>query len=226
YPTRFRSERGTERVFRTDLARMDGTGLTNADVFQALRLYNVGADSGTLRPGAGGSDMPIIVKADPADLRDELALLSLPITSEVLEANLPLSSLGSFTTREAPAQIARTDQLYSVTVSGELAPGAAASAAQERVERLLVSEGIIDQDVLRVEGAGFDLLGELMTYGPIAFAVALLLNYLAIGSQFNSFRYPIYLLLTVPLALVGALWALWLAGMNLDVISVLGVVML
>lgn len=215
----------TERVFRTDPARLDGTGLTNADVFQALRLYNVGAESGTMRSGAAG-DLPIVVRADPASLRDELSLSGLPITSQVLQASLPLSSLGSFVTREAPAAVNRTDQLYSVTVTADVVPGVAASAAETALERLLISEGILDQDVVTVQGAGFDLLSELMTYGPIAFAVALLLNYLAIGSQFNSFRYPIYLLITVPLALVGALWALYLAGMNLDVISVLGVVML
>jgi len=63
-------------------------------------------------------------------------------------------------------------------------------------------------------------------YGPIAFALALLLNFLVIASQFNSLRYPLYLLLTVPLALVGAFWLFFLSGTTLDVISVLGVVIL
>ncbi len=215
----------TERVFQTDPALMDGTGLTNADVFQTLRLYNVGADAGVVRQ-EGAGDLNITVRADPVNLRDELALSGLPITSQLLQTSLPLSSLGSFVTREAPAAVNRTSQLYSVMITADLLPGVSASAGQEHLDSLLVGQGILDQDVVEVEGAGFDLLSELMTYGPIAFAVALLLNYLAIGSQFNSFRYPIYLLLTVPLALVGALWTLWLAGMNLDVISVLGVVML
>ncbi len=215
----------TERVFRTDASLMDGTGLTNADVFQMLRLYNVGAEAGTMRPGGGG-DQPIVVKADPAGLSDELALSNLPIMVPALQSSLPLSSIGSFVTREAPAAINRTDQLYSATVTATLAAGVIPSTAENHLNRILSEEGILDEDVVRVEGAGFDLLAELITYGPIAFAVALLLNYLAIGSQFNSFRYPVYLLLTVPLALIGALWTLWLFGKNLDVISVLGVVML
>lgn len=215
----------TERVFETDAALLDGTGITNSDVFQTLRLYNVGAEAGVVRQ-AGTGDLTITVKADPANLRDELSLSALPITSQMLQTSMPLSSLGSFVTREAPAGINRTNQMFSISVTADVAPGVSASAAQTELDSLLISEGILDQQVVRVQGAGFDLLGELMLYGPIAFAVALLLNYLAIGSQFNSFRYPIYLLLTVPLALVGALWTLWLAGMNLDVISVLGVVML
>ena len=70
------------------------------------------------------------------------------------------------------------------------------------------------------------LTGDLVFYGPILMAAAILLTYLVLGSQFNSFRYPIYLLLPVPLAIVGALWTLSLFGVNLDVITVLGMVIL
>ncbi len=68
--------------------------------------------------------------------------------------------------------------------------------------------------------------GELARLAPLAFLLALALNYLVIASQFNAWRYPLYLLLPVPLALVGALWLTYLLGTGLDVISVLGVVML
>ena len=83
-----------------------------------------------------------------------------------------------------------------------------------------------DRLVRVTTGIGPDLLGDLVFYGPVAFALALLLNFLVIASQFNSLRYPLYLLLTVPLALVGAFWLFFLTGTPLDVISVLGVVIL
>lgn len=54
----------------------------------------------------------------------------------------------------------------------------------------------------------------------------MLLNYLVIASQFNTFRYPLYLLVPIPLALVGAFWALFLFRSGLDVVSVLGLVLL
>src|SRR5690625_5804788 len=101
----------TERVFRTDPVQMDGTGLTNADVYQTLRLYHVGLQAGTLRPGGAG-EQPIVVKADPPRLPDELALANLPTSAPALQSSLPLSSIGSFVTREAPAAISRTDQLF------------------------------------------------------------------------------------------------------------------
>jgi HAE1 family hydrophobic/amphiphilic exporter-1 len=46
------------------------------------------------------------------------------------------------------------------------------------------------------------------------------------GAQFNSWRYPVYLLLPVPLALVGALWFVYLSGSGLDIFGVLGMLML
>lgn len=67
---------------------------------------------------------------------------------------------------------------------------------------------------------------ELASLAPLAFGLALVLNYLVIASQFNAWRYPLYLLLPVPLALVGAFWLTYFLGTGLDVISVLGVVML
>ena len=56
------------------------------------------------------------------------------------------------------------------------------------------------------------LASQLATQGPAAFLLALFLAYLVMGAQFNSWRYPIYLLLPVPLALVGALWTVVLKG--------------
>ncbi len=214
----------TERVFVADPSRLDGTGLTTAQVYQALRAYNVGSEAAKLR--SGGTEMPIMVRGNPIDLRSEQSLVSLPLYSQALQSTVPLGSLGHFETRAAPATINRTDQAYSAEITASLAPGTALASVQSAARQELRDAGVLDSRVTEIQGATFDLLGDLLLYGPIAFALALLLNYLAIGSQFNSFKYPLYLLLTVPLALVGAIWLFWATGTSLDVISILGVVML
>ncbi len=213
-----------ERVFNVDPAQLDGTGLTNSDVFNTIAAYNVGSEAGRLR--RGGDETPIRVRADPLLLSDEQSLLSLPIQAPALESSLPLSALGSFETRAAPATINRADQSYSATLTAELTPGSNLSQVTEAVNTRLQDEGVLDNRVSEQQGVNFDLLGDLLFYAPIAFGLALLLNYLAIGSQFNSFKYPLYLLLTVPLALVGAVWLFYFTGTSLDIISILGVVML
>ncbi len=214
----------TERVFVADAAKLDGTGLTRAQVYQALRTYNVGTDAAKLR--RNGTDIPIQVMGDPRFLANEEAILSLPIYAPALQSSLTLGSLGHFETRLAPATIRRTNQAYSADITADPIPGANLSQVKAEADQRLVQAGVLNAQVTRTTSGNLDLLGDLLKYGPIAFALALLLNYLAIGSQFNSFKYPLYLLLTVPLALVGAVWLFYLTGSSLDVISVLGVVML
>lgn len=218
------AETTMERVFVVDPARLDGTGLTVADVYSALRAYNVPTEAGRLRDG--GTDLPVVVSTDPRAVATEEQLLSLPIMAPALRAELPLGSLGAFESRRAPGAITRLQQEYSVEISAELAPGQSLSVAEARARERLLAAGVIDGAVREQTEGTIDLLDDLIRYGPIAFGLALLLNYLAIASQFNSFRYPFYLLLTVPLALVGAVWLFFVTGTSLDVISVLGFVML
>ena len=222
-PTSDLASTSEERVFTTDPAKLDGTGLTNQEIFGTLLAYNVGGEAGTLRQG--GTETPIWVRGDPAFIQDEQSLLSLPIQAPGLETTLPLSSLGTFQTSNAPATLNRLDQSYSATLTADLTPGASLQQVTATAKQRLIDEGILDNRVTEL-APSFDFLGDLIFYAPIAFGLALLLNYLAIGSQFNSFKYPLYLLLTVPLALVGALWLFVFTGTSLDIISVLGVVML
>lgn len=213
-----------ERVFTIDAAALDGTGLTNSDVYSTLRSFNVASEAGRLR--SGGTDLPIVVSSDPRVTATEAQLLSLPVYAPALQLELPLRSLGHFETRQAPGSISRLQQEFSAQLSADLVPGNSLSVVENEARAALVAAGVLDEQVREQTEGTLDLLGDLIFYGPIAFGLALLLNYLAIASQFNSFKYPIYLLLTVPLALVGAVWLFFVTGVSLDVISVLGVVML
>ncbi|MEX2502212.1 MAG: efflux RND transporter permease subunit, partial [Trueperaceae bacterium] len=214
-----------ERVFVVDRAALAGTGLTVAEVGQAIRTYNVGTSAGTL--DAGGEDVAIVVRIDPRRITDEQALLSVPVYASALQSWLPLSALGSFQVQAGPIAIDRANQRYIATLSAALVQGSPGQfQIRTDVEEAFARAGVTDDRVSVGTGVGPDLLGDLVFYGPIAFALALVLNFLVIASQFNSFTYPLYLLATVPLALVGAFWLFFLTGSALDVISVLGVVIL
>ncbi len=215
----------SERVFQVDLSALSGTGLTVNDVYQTLRSYNVGIEAATFSDR--GNEYPISVKVNPTDLQDEQALLSLPIISPVLGKSIPLGELGSFNIFEAPTTISRTAQTYVANIEASVLPESPAmSELRSNLKKELTEAGIIDEFVTEGQDTGLDLTGDLILYTPIAFALAFLLNYLVIASQFNSFKIPVYLLLTVPLALVGALWLFIIAGIGLDVNSVLGIVIL
>ena len=215
----------SERVFVIDNAGLTGSGLTPAAIYETLRTYNTGSTAGTLR--TGGDEYDIVVRANPLDIEDEQALLSLPIYAPELETEVPLGQFGRFETRDAPSTINRANQAYALDFTSDLAPEAEPLLnVRTEIEGTLRDGRLIDGRVVVGGAGGNDLLGELVLYGPIAFALALLLNYLVIGTQFNSFKFPLYLLLTVPLALIGALWLLFATGTALDIVGVLGVVML
>ncbi len=215
----------SERVFVVSSAAVAGTGLTTNDIANTLRAYNVGVSAGTLRDA--GDETPIVVKVDPALVRDEQTLLSLPIFASALQSFVTLGQLGTFEVQAAPVTIRRANQAYVASLAADLSSASPGQfQTRQAIEELLTAEGIVDDRVRVTTGLGPDLLGDLVFYGPIAFALAIILNYLVIASQFNSFRYPLYLLLPVPLALVGAFWLFFLTNSPLDVISVLGVVIL
>ncbi len=217
-------ERARERVFVPDPARLAGTGVTPYDLAQAIRTYLSGTEAAVARQA--GKEYPIRVKLDPLELEDEGALLALPVQSPVL-GSLPLGSLGRFEERLAPTSVARQNQAYSAGININLrkdAPGV--FQVQRELENLLREAGVVGEGVALSSTGTASLTEDLVVLAPQAFALALVLNYLVLASQFNSWTYPLYLLLTVPLALVGALWLTYLLGTGLDVISVLGVVML
>ncbi len=215
----------SELVYVIDATALSGTGLTPREIASTLRAYNVGIRAANLRDG--GQEVPIVVKVDPSFVRDEQTLLSLPIFAPALQGFIPLGSLGNFEVRAAPVSIDRANQAYVATLRGDLTEAAAGQfQVRSELEETFAALGITDEKVQAGAGVGPDLLGDLVFYGPIAFALAIILNYLVIASQFNSFKYPLYLLLSVPLALVGAFWLFFITGNALDVISVLGVVIL
>ncbi|WP_407540145.1 efflux RND transporter permease subunit [Deinococcus radiomollis] len=222
------SETRQERNFVPSPAQLSGSGLTTSDIANALRSYNEGSTAGTLRDGDKSID--IVVKLDPALVGSEQSLLSQTVYSSALGANLPLSSLGNFRLQQAPATLNRFNKAYTTTIDINLKAGAPSPFQyQTAIIKRVTDAGLLAGGVSLGNASAFGsagLTGDLVLYGPIVLLLAVLLTYLVLGSQFNSFRYPLYLQLPVPLALVGAVWALFLFKSSLDVITILGMVIL
>jgi len=109
------------------------------------------------------------------------------------------------------------------------AGGPPASVVQKQFVDTLTAQGILGQKVSVGTESRNSLAGlsnQLATQAPIAFVLAVFLAYLVMGAQFNSWRYPLYLLLPVPLALAGAQWFVWASGTGLDIFGVLGMLLL
>ena len=217
-----------ENDFVPDPDKLKGTGLSPSTVAAVLQTYASGAQASTVQ--IGGKSYPIQVSINPANLSGSQSLLNLPVYSPTLQTTLTAGQLGEFVLTPTPSTLSRTNRVYSASINVSLKPGApSALAFQTKIKTELTQAGVLGDTV----GIGDDsrsgiaaLSGQLATQGPMAFVLAIFLAYLVMGAQFNSWRYPVYLLLPVPLALAGALWFVFLSGSGLDIFGVLGMLML
>src|SRR5690606_22153961 len=123
-----------------------------------------------------------------------------------------------------PSEIHRVDQSRVAIVSAGLRYGDLGSAVQE-VERL-VAENPLDPGVaMRVAGQNEELQASQNSL-LFAFALAIFLVYLVMASQFESLLHPFVIMFTIPLAMVGAVLALWLSGSNVSVVVFIGLILL
>jgi multidrug efflux pump len=137
---------------------------------------------------------------------------------------IPLGNLIEIQEQAGPPQLFRYNRWVSATVSAGLAPGVAMDDGIAAMRR--VAAKTLDASY------STDLAGEARDFSEssssllFVFLLALVLIYLVLAAQFESFRDPIVILITVPLSLFGALAALFLTGQTLNIFSQIGIVML
>jgi multidrug efflux pump len=124
----------------------------------------------------------------------------------------------------SPPQLFRFNRYSSATISAALNPGHTLSQGVDAMERIAreVLDASFETDLA---GEARDLR-DTASGTAFAFVFALLLIYFVLAAQFESFRDPLAILLTVPLALVGALGSLWVTGQTLNIFSQIGMIML
>jgi len=222
------SQLALEDAFHPDPERLRGTGISPATLATTMQTYATGVQASTVQ--VGSKSYNIQVQIDPQFLKGTESLLNLPVYSPTLQSNLTAGQLGSFTLSPSSARVQRTNRIYSTVLDINLNPGAPPPLAfQKLVTADLAKAGILAMGVGFIPESNVgpsSLAAQLVEKGPIAFLLAVFLAYLVMAAQFNSWRYPVYLLLPVPLALVGALWLVFVSGAGLDIFGVMGMLML
>jgi HAE1 family hydrophobic/amphiphilic exporter-1 len=137
---------------------------------------------------------------------------------------VPLSTLGTLTPIVGPETVPHYNGYASALINGGAAPGYSSGQAIAAMERAAAS--VLPSDfAFEWTGITYQELkaGSLAT---IIFALAIVFVFLILAAQYESWTMPFMVLLAVPLALFGALTSLWLRGMQIDVYSQIGFVML
>ncbi|MDA8425806.1 MAG: efflux RND transporter permease subunit [Treponema sp.] len=222
------SDTTLENDFVPDPAKLKGTGISAQTIATDLMAYTTGVQASNVI--TGGLSYPIWVQLDPTYLSGGQSLLSLPVYSNTLNANLQAGQLGNFVINEVPVARNRFDRLYTDMLTINLKPNAPPQlAVMNQISADLTKRGLLGDGVELQTGGRFSqaaLAAQLMTTGTITFLLAIFLAYLVMAAQFNSWRYPVYLLLPVPIALVGALLFIFFRGGGLDIFGILGLFML
>jgi multidrug efflux pump len=157
------------------------------------------------------------VRATPADL----AAIQVRGRNGAL---IPLSNLVKIDEMAEAGSLNRFNRLRAITISAGLAPGYrmgdAIAWTEQAVKEELPASAQIDW---KSESREFRKAGGAVL---ITFAMALLVVYLVLAAQFESFLHPLVIMLTVPLGVAGALLGLWVGGSTLNLFSQIGIVML
>lgn len=124
----------------------------------------------------------------------------------------------------SPAAIYRFNRYVSATISGQPAPGYTLGQALEEIERIS-KKHLTPGMTTDVAGQSRDLRDSSSSL-IFAFLLAIVLIYLVLAAQFESFIDPVTILLTVPMSVAGAVLTLWMFGQTLNVFSQIGVIML
>ena len=206
---------------RPQRAILADLNMTPQDLGLLLRANLEGLKAGTYKSGASTFDIRVKLAGEPGK-------------SQVSEFQLPagqgspviLSNFTSIQEQEAPVQITRSDKQRVSKLMADLGPelplGTAVTLLSQR----------IDAAALLPPGYDYRFRGdyEIMSEAGAAFAeaglLAVLLTYLALSAIMESFTWSLLILTTVPLGLVGVLWALYLTGTSMSIFVLLGVVML
>ncbi|MES2858160.1 MAG: efflux RND transporter permease subunit [Pseudomonadota bacterium] len=139
-------------------------------------------------------------------------------------ALVPLSNLVTLREVAEPATFNRFNRLRSITITARLAEGYPLGEAVAWTQQTAEAE-LPDYAQISWKGEARELQqsgGEVL----LTFALALLIVYLALAAQFESFLHPLVIMLTVPLGVLGALIGLWLTDGSLNLFSQIGIVML
>ena len=138
-----------------------------------------------------------------------------------------LVSLDNLVTMEessTPPRLFRYDRFVSATVSASPAKGKTLGQGIDEMDR--IADKVLNEDFkTTLSGSSKDFV-ESSSSLLFAFVFALIFIYLVLSAQFESFRDPLIIMLTVPLALVGALLSLWYFGQTMNIFSQIGIIML
>ena len=195
-------------------------GVDAASIATVVQAMIGGMDVATFKEG--GLSFDVRVRLEPDDRAEPGAIQKLFVRNNLGEL-VELRNLVSVSTSAAPSKITRTNRQRSVKIYGNLQGKklSAAIADAERAARDILPEGV----TMELSGDA-EAFRESVSQFMLMLGLSVLIIYMILAAQFESFVHPLSVMLALPLSMVGALGALWAANMTLNLFSMIGIVLL
>ncbi len=206
---------------RVDRIRAAEFGLGNSQIAGAVSTALLGTSATKL--SSYGKEYDIRLKVDETETRTMDRLLNLPVSTPT-GTTVPLRSVASVSLERAPSQIKRFDQQRVVEIKADVlgrSRRAVASDVRTHVARLNVP-----RDYYITFGGQSKAIKDSFSSLLTALLIAIFLVYVVMGTQFNSFKHPFTIVMTVPLAVIGVMLGLAVFGAALSMNALLGSIML
>ncbi len=203
-----------------DTTRAGDLGVSVADVSQALQSL-----LGSRRVSTyvdRGEEYRVVVQAEAGARATEANLASIYVRSRTGDL-VALSNLVTLRETAGARDLGRYNKLRAITLSGGLAPGYSLGEALTFLEQQAAASPEVTAVGYRGESQSFKEAGGSIY---IVFALTILVVYLLLGAQFESFVHPAVIITTVPLAVAGGVIGLAVMGQTLNLYSQVGIVML
>ena len=172
----------------------------------------------------GGEEYDVILEGLRNEQNDPSDVQNIYVRSQRSGELIPLSNLVSIRSVADSGSLNRYNRVRSITIEAGLEPGVSLGTALTEMERIarevLPSEATIDY---KGQSLDYRSSGSSITF---VFAIGLLIVFLVLAAQFESYIHPIIIMLCVPATVGGGLFGLWITGESLNIYTQIGLVML
>jgi len=214
-------ESAPELKIQFDRDRIADFGLSTTQVGQVISSSILGSVATRFREKGDEYDIRVQLKKESRTSKNDVEniLLMTPTGRQV-----PLRSVATITYGQAPTAIEREDQDRKVTINVDVAGNDLRGPLRD-VQKVLKEISIPNDFRIEIGGSAEEMQKSFMYLG-LAFLVAMILTYMVMASQFESFLDPFIILFTVPLSIIGVSLGLTITGTTLSVMALIGIIML
>ncbi len=204
-----------------DREKAQSLGVSVLDVAQTLQMSLSGQRFGYFM--MNGKQYQVMGQFDRKDRATPMDLASIFVKNSQGEL-IQLDNIVEIEERSSPPQLFHNNRYMAATVSAGLAPGKSMGDGIEAMEA--IKERVLDDTFTTDLGGESRDFVESGSNTMFAFGLAVLLIFLILAAQFESFIDPIIIIITVPMAVAGAMFSLWLFGQSWNIFSQIGTIML